>query len=944
MSPAPPDELRRLVDQFAQRDPTSLNEEETRVYFINPLFKLLGWPMDSLERGREVRHEDRVRVRGEGLKAPDYGFYLGNKLQFFVEAKRPSVDISRDPRAAFQVRRYAWCGGRPVSVLTDFEEFAVFDCRAEPRLEDRPDDWRLYYYRYDEYALKWGEIAGLFSRQAVLEGSLRALAAEEHRGHTPVDRAFLRELVKWRSQLADDIHLCNPDLPVEELRYAVQQTLNRVVFLRIAEDRGAEDYGRLLKVAGDAGTYRQLCRLFRAADARYDSGLFHFRTEPGESTSPDTFTLDLDLSDEVVARIIRDLYYPRPYEFSVLPTEILGRAYEQFLGSEVELDAGRVEVCEKPEVRKAGGVYYTPAEIVDYIVGITLGPLVEGKSRRQVANLRILDPACGSGSFLIGAYRFLMAWHLDSYTAEGVENHLTDRNAPLYRTAAGDVRLTLAEKKRILRTTLFGVDVDLQAVEVSKLSLLLCVLEDETEQVRQAALFHERALPDLGANIRCGDSLVDTQFDWRQEFPEVFTRARPGFDAVIGNPPYVDSEWMSVHRAALRQWCAEHYEAASGNWDLFCVFAERSLQLLRDGGLHAFIVPNKIGSAPYAAAVRRLLVAANTLLSIRDYSSVPVFPVAVYPVVYCAQRKKHGPRSRRKTVLYERVRDGESGWEVEVALDHLYASHFAADGRPWPIFGTGVGGAALLARLADLPTLGARADVLGAATVKEAYELPPLIESNSTPGDGDLRIINSGTIDRYHPLWASKPMRYIKHTYAFPVIPRDRQGELPKKRREQARTPKAIVAGMTRVLECVADEEGAILAAKSTSIVIPRGGLRVSFLAALLNSSLMTFLFRTQFGGLSLAGGYLRVGPPQLRELPIVVPTTAREVALARDLVRLSREMGDTMRRFDSTRVPGRREELSQEARSLAARIDEMVCSLYGLTAAERELLARPAH
>src|SRR5664280_3513561 len=205
--------------------------------------------------------------------------------------------------------------------------------------------------------------------------------------------------------------------------------------------------------------------------------------------------------------------------------------------------------------------------IVEYIVKNTVGKLLEGKTPKRVDSLRILDPACGSGSFLLGAYQNLLDWHLKWYTENNPEKHARDKKPALYQGHGGVWYLTTAERKRILLNNIYGVDIDSQAVEVTKLSLLLKVLEDETDETlnRQRKLFHERALPNLGGNIKCGNSLIgpdfyegkqmnllDTEeaqrvnvFDWQAEFPEIFKA--DGFDAVIGNPPYVfGRDWKAL--------------------------------------------------------------------------------------------------------------------------------------------------------------------------------------------------------------------------------------------------------------------------------------------------------------------------------------------------------------------------------------------------------------
>ena len=276
----------------------------------------------------------------------------------------------------------------------------------------------------------------------------------------------------------------------------------------------------------------------------------------------DTLTPTLTLDDKILKDIFKNLYYPdSPYEFSVLPADILGQVYEQFLGKVIRLTAGhQAKVEYKPEVRKAGGVYYTPTYIVDYIVRQTVGRWLEGKKpnpKSGAGRLTILDPACGSGSFLLGAYQYLLDWHLTAYLENDPARWSRGKTPRIYQAPGGDWKLTIAERKRILLDHIFGVDIDSQAVEVTKLSLLLKVLEGENDQsVKGQLSLNQRALPDLGPNIKCGNSLIGPDFyhgrqmglledeetyrvnafDWQAEFPEIMSAG--GFDVVMGNPPY----------------------------------------------------------------------------------------------------------------------------------------------------------------------------------------------------------------------------------------------------------------------------------------------------------------------------------------------------------------------------------------------------------------------
>jgi hypothetical protein len=374
--------VRRFERNYDAYRSGQYNETQVRREFIDPMFKTLGWDMDN-ERGyaeayKDVVHEDAIKVGG-ATKAPDYCFRIGGTRKFFLEAKKPAVNIKEEIHPAYQLRRYAWSAKLPLSILSDFEEFAVYDCRVKPDKADKAAAARTLYLTYRDYAARWDEIAAVFSRDAVLKGSFDQYAESNKakKGTAEVDAAFLQEIECWRELLARNIALRNPGLGQRDLNYAVQATIDRIIFLRIGEDRGFEPYGRLMALQNGGQVYERLAQLFRQADDRYNSGLFHFKPEKGRD-APDEWTLNLLLDDKPLKDILKNLYYPdSPYEFSVLPADILGQVYEQFLGKVIRLTSGhRAIVEDKPEVKKAGGVYYTPTYIVDYIVRQTVGKLL----------------------------------------------------------------------------------------------------------------------------------------------------------------------------------------------------------------------------------------------------------------------------------------------------------------------------------------------------------------------------------------------------------------------------------------------------------------------------------------------------------------------------------------------------------------------------------------
>ncbi|HUN01148.1 MAG TPA: N-6 DNA methylase, partial [Halothiobacillus sp.] len=664
---AAPDTIVQLVQKYKDNrtDYKSSNYKEfrLRIEFIDPLFECLGWDMSNsqhyAEAYKDVVHEDSIKIEGAS-KAPDYAFRIGGTRKFFVETKAPSVDLKNDLMPAYQLRRYGWSAKLPLSILTNFEEFAIYDCRIRPLPNDRPSKARILYINFQDYDTSWAEVEGIFSRPAILKGAFDRYAqdASGKKGTAEVDYAFLAEIESWRSSLATNIALRNKGLNVRQLNTAIQRTIDRIIFLRIAEARGFETYGTLQQLSKGAGVYKRLTDAFRRADARYNSGLFHFKPGDGSAETLDTFTLGLSIDDKILRDIFKNLYYPDcPYEFSVLPADILGQVYEQFLGKVIKLSGRSATVEEKPEVKKAGGVYYTPTYIVRHIVHQTVGNILEGKTPAQAsgedkrvkgaAPVRVLDPACGSGSFLIEIYQYLLDWYQKQYEADGAEKYTKGKQPKLYQIAQSKWRLSIAEKRRILLTHIYGVDIDPQAVEVTKLSLLMKVLEGENGDALAAQMnfFHIRALPDLGRNIKCGNSLIDPRiygtqqptlfsdeqyevinaFDWSEEFP--FLKDGTGFDAVIGNPPYlnIDSVWGKgdPRLAAIK---AQYPAIYNDKTDIYYYFIAKAVTLA--SRYVSFICSRAFLESYKGDKLRQFVVDNAQVASVIDFQNYMVFKKA----------------------------------------------------------------------------------------------------------------------------------------------------------------------------------------------------------------------------------------------------------------------------------------------------------------------------
>lgn len=954
--------FRANADFFQQ---ATYSEAQARKDFIDPLLKALGWDVDHEREHNPYEQEVKVERSltigaARAQKRADYAFYLAPNFRdprFFVEAKKPSVDLTHSADAHFQIWRYGYSANTPLAVLTDFEQVRVLDCRARPQPEGALDRvWKHWHYSDFRDPEKFAGFYWLFSREAHADGSFQRRVEElpKPRGGTrqrglfrgdyrPVDESFLAELEEHREALAKAFKKADHALGSEALTAIVQRTLDRLVFLRFLEDKQIETDIRVSDFGRSGSAWRDFITASRRLDNIYN-GIVFKREPPLDDAA---FAPD----DEVFASLCEQLAAENsPYNFDAIPIHILGSIYERFLGSVIRATAERVVIEEKPEVRKVGGVYYTPEYIVRYIVAQAVGKLIEGKSPARIAKLRFADIACGSGSFLLGVFDELLRYHAEWYNRP--EREKAAKRDKCVRGEDGRWRLSLAQRRAILLNNIYGVDIDRQAVEVAQLSLFLKLLEDERAvSARQHQLDYARdpnlkkLLPDLSHNIMCGNSLVGWDIvdlaglsaeDERKLNPLDFADAfkdlmhNGGFDAIVGNPPYVDSEWMTKHLLLTRHYCSAHYEAAAGNWDIFCVFVERAIALCKPNGRTSLIVPNKLGSANYAADARKVI-ACNSLVSLRDYSDVPVFPVAVYPIVYMVE-KKHAARDA--TVLFEKMAPDEKEVARVIHSANLgLGAYFTPPKSPWRVFAS-LDGTSVLERVDRFPRLLEIATVVGAATVAEAYEIATLLEEG---GDG-IRVVNSGTVDPYALLWGHKQFRYLGQSYLRPTVPKSKRKMLPSRRLEQATTPKIIVAGMTKRIECALDSDGAYLAGKSTSLVLWAGDLR--YLVAILNSRLVNFFYNAQFGGDKLQGGYLRIGPPQLKTIPIPPIEDKADRSRHDQIVRLVVRMLEA-KKHESAANGHAKEVATRKCAALDHRINALVYELYNLTQEEIALVER---
>ncbi|HAF14663.1 MAG TPA: hypothetical protein DCK99_13400 [Blastocatellia bacterium] len=653
------DEAHRLVSELVQDFRAhehrylspEYQEAEARKDFIDKFWKALGWDVDHNIQKNPYEQEVKVE-RGQdqagARKRADYAFSLTpnfRDVRFFVKAKKPSVQLE-NADDYFQTTRYGWNSQNPLAVLTDFEQFHILDCRYKPSIDTALSravpSGKFHYTEYLD-AEKFARIYWLFAREAVVAGSIEKFAADMPKprgravqrglfpgGYQSIDEAFLDELDEIRADLARGFKKTNPDLGGEDLTEIVQRTIDRLVFIRFLEDRLIENQ-HLVASFGDKGTaWEDFIAASRKLDGVYNGIVFKRHAKLDDR--------DFAPDDALFSAICEDLsHINSPYDFNAIPIHILGSIYERFLGKVIVATDKRARVEEKPEVRKAGGVYYTPEYIVRYIVENTVGKLIEGKSPAQIVEMKFADIACGSGSFLLGVYDLLIRYHTKFYNdhpGKAKKGEVVERDDGLH--------LTLQKKREILLNNIFGVDIDMQAVEVAQLSLYLKLLQDETPGSTRAHQleFHETLLPSLNKNITCGNSLIGTDIldgelfepveernlnpmDFEQRFPEIMKRG--GFDAIVGNPPYVRIQTSGERDL---KYFSENYEAAVGNFDIYCLFVEQALSKLRPKGRFAYIIPHRFFKTDYGEGLRKLFVERGGLQTIVDFDGFMVFEEA----------------------------------------------------------------------------------------------------------------------------------------------------------------------------------------------------------------------------------------------------------------------------------------------------------------------------
>lgn len=596
------EEVKKLVDKYNRMVESGsikrYKEEDTKAEFIEPLFEALGWDVRNTENDDEVVREEKIS-KGR----VDYSFRINGIPKFFLEAKALKEDLD-NIKFVEQAVNYSWHKGCTWAVLTDFEAIKIFNAEWKSA---NPLQAQFRQTLPCQLFLEKFETLWLLSRES-FEKKLLDIEAEElgkKIKKISVDKQLLSDLTRFRDSLNKNILKNNTSKNIsgDELDEAVQRVIDRLIFIRTLEDKELEAPMLQSVVREDLNKriYRKLNLVFRKIDDIYNSKLF----------TPHLCE-DLDIDDEVLAKIINGLFHSSDnsvhYDFSAIDADVLGNIYEQYLGHILKKTYKRAKLADGKVHRKEQGIYYTPTYVVDYIVKNTVGELAKDK-KFDLTKIKVLDPACGSGSFLMKAFDYLVT--LDKKKNGEVEQTKLDLTG---------ASASYGRKVEILKNNIFGVDLDSKAVEIAQLNLLLKAAEKK------------HRLPTLQENIKVGNSLIDDPeiagtkaFKWEEQFKNIISEG--GFDIVIGNPPYVRPE--NVDKKEREYYLnSGKYDKFFGRFDIYILFIEKALKLLKEGGYFSFIIPHSFLNQNYSKILREWILKYFKIIGIVDLSQIRVFEAA----------------------------------------------------------------------------------------------------------------------------------------------------------------------------------------------------------------------------------------------------------------------------------------------------------------------------
>ena len=679
------DEFKNFIGNYrnaCERGELDKASEETTRTWINQMLAIFGWNVRNTthvlqEVPLEISERNALSEIGSTNTRPDYTLVNGRVRLFFLDAKKRSVNIKTDKSVAFQIRSYGWSIGTGYSIVTNMDELAIYDCSAMPRVSDNADFARILYLKVSDFADNFETLNKYLGRDEAICNNLKT----KFIGKDSIDKSFSKALSDVRLKLAKAIVEGNNGvIGISDLNLWTQIILNRILFIRVCEARGLEREG-LLKDFAKTDFWAQF---------KNSSYLTFFEHYDGPMFARINQIHKLNINNSVFDELLSFLYYPSPYCFDVIPLKSISDIYDLFLGYHLEYDdAGLLGNVLKSEFRKSNGAVTTPEHLVHNTITNTISPeYLQSLTNKQILSKTILDPACGSGVFLVGIY---------DYLAKQIERNLQENkdSLPIQYLYEKDGKkfLNLEGRKLIVNQCLYGVDINQECVEVAKLSLSLKIIDGyDPSDFGSAGLYGSQILRGVGINIKCGNSLVEPDilervpeikdnldelaatnvFDYKSAFKHVFTHG--GFDYVIGNPPYVEVKNYNGALPAMSIYIKRRYASSkNGKIDLAIPFIERGVELLNERGSLGYIVQKRFFKTDYGKGIRKFLSSKRILRSIYDYIETDLFEdrITYVAIIVCDKTSlnettvKYTSSINEECIEIEKDTISETPWSFE---------------------------------------------------------------------------------------------------------------------------------------------------------------------------------------------------------------------------------------------------------------------------------------
>lgn len=625
--------LQQLVERYkgyrCKANEKDISEETIRMW-INEFLGIFGWDVQDtgqVLQEKTVNKEQKQKlgqIHSEHTK-PDYTLVNGNSIKTYLDAKKLSVNLFQDKEAAFQIRSYGWSANVPCAFLSNFEQLVIFDCCDTPYREQEACVGAIQL-TMDQYLTEFEVIEKHFDKAAVYNNQLeKCYQSKGVEGKQTVDVYFNKILSQFRTCLANALYQNHPEImsDTDLLSYYVQVIVDRIIFIRVCESRGIEKTGwlRECRENGFWSSFQSFCA--GAFYEHYDGAMFEW----------DEVFNTLVLEDELFYEFLDKLYYPYPYKFDVIPVRVIAKVYEEFLSYGLAVQDGKVKVVLKEDYVKTNGAVPTKEFMVNAVCNKTMN-LDQVETVEELLALRILDPCCGSGIFLVSIYEKLLQRLLELAKRGSVSEQ--ERFLVEYQ---GRVYPSVEAKQLLMKQCLYGIDYDQVAVEVTKMSLALKIIDDTNPCILgEAGIWEKQILQNIHRNIVCGNTLISTDIELEGDeipyikpidfveglYQSVF-REKGGFDYVLGNPPYVETKYFKAASVTMHQYLKSHYTAFEGKADLAVLFVECCLNLLHDNGKLGFVIQRRWFKTTYGRGARKVIAQGRFLEKLYDIKATDLF-------------------------------------------------------------------------------------------------------------------------------------------------------------------------------------------------------------------------------------------------------------------------------------------------------------------------------